>query len=69
MRRLRRLEQASVIRQYVTLVDPHRITLGLLAYVKVKLEQRGQMPRGEFSRTRAPWTQFVTVEAAPVTVL
>jgi Lrp/AsnC family leucine-responsive transcriptional regulator len=48
LRRIRRLEQAGVIRQYVALVDPQKIGLGLLAYVTVKLEKRGKMPMDDF---------------------
>lgn len=48
LRRIRRLEDLGVIRQYVALVDPQKIGLGLLAYVTVKLEKRGKMPMDEF---------------------
>ena len=32
LRRVKRLEEAGVIRQYVALLDPEKIGLGLLAY-------------------------------------
>ena len=39
LRRIKRLEEAGVIRQYVALLDPDKIGLGLLAYVNVRLEK------------------------------
>lgn len=41
LRRVRRLEEAGVIRTYVALLDPAKLGLGLLAYVNVRLEKRG----------------------------
>lgn len=40
LRRIRRLEQAGVIRDYVALLDADKLGLGLLAYVNVRLEKR-----------------------------
>jgi len=40
LRRSRRLEEAGIIRGYVALLDPHKLGLGLLAYVNVRLEKR-----------------------------
>ena len=37
LRRIRRLEQAGVIRKYVALLDADKLGLGLLAYVNVGL--------------------------------
>lgn len=42
LRRIRRLEEAGVIRGYVALLEPARLGLGLLAYVNVRLDKRGQ---------------------------
>ena len=39
LRRIKRLEEAGVIRQYVALLDPGQIGLGLLAYLNVRLEK------------------------------
>ncbi|WP_426195388.1 Lrp/AsnC family transcriptional regulator [Massilia sp. DWR3-1-1] len=39
LRRIKRLEEAGVIRQYVALLEPTQIGLGLLAYVNVRLEK------------------------------
>jgi len=41
LRRIRRLEEAGVIRGYVALLDAQKLGLGLLAYVNVRLEKRG----------------------------
>lgn len=40
LRRLKQLEESGVIRQYVALLDPQMIGLGLQAFVRVKLEKR-----------------------------
>jgi Lrp/AsnC family leucine-responsive transcriptional regulator len=63
LRRVRALEQAGVIRQYVALLDPARVGLGLLAYVVVKLEKRGKMPVDEFSRAVQGWPEVVACYA------
>jgi len=42
LRRLKQLEESGVIRQYVALLDPGKIGLGLQAFVRVTLEKRGQ---------------------------
>ncbi len=63
LRRLKRLEEAGVIRQYVALVDPQAIGLGLLAYVSVKLEKRGKMPMEEFSARVQTWPEVVACYA------
>lgn len=63
LRRLRRLEELGVIRQYVALVDPQRIGLGLLAYVTVKLEKRGKMPMDEFRARVQTWPEVLACYA------
>jgi Lrp/AsnC family leucine-responsive transcriptional regulator len=63
LRRVRRLEETGVIRQYVALVDPQRIGLGLLAYVSVKLEKRGKMPMDEFKARVQTWQEVVACYA------
>ncbi|MCP9758131.1 Lrp/AsnC family transcriptional regulator [Aquitalea sp. S1-19] len=40
LRRLKQLEESGVIRQYVALLDPACLGLGLHAFVRVKLEKR-----------------------------
>lgn len=44
LRRIKRLEKSGVIRQYVALLAPEKIGLGLLAYVNVRLEKHGDAP-------------------------
>jgi Lrp/AsnC family leucine-responsive transcriptional regulator len=51
LRRIRRLEQAGVIRQYVALLAPDKIGLGLLAYVNVRLEKHSDAAAANGSRT------------------
>jgi Lrp/AsnC family leucine-responsive transcriptional regulator len=63
LRRIRRLEEAGVIRGYVALVDPHAVGLGLLAYVSVKLEKRGRMPLEDFRARVQTWPEVVACYA------
>ena len=53
LRRIKRLEEAGVIRQYVALLDPDKIGLGLLAYVNVRLEKHSDTPASASARTSA----------------
>jgi Lrp/AsnC family leucine-responsive transcriptional regulator len=57
LRRVRALEEAGLIRQYVALLDPVKIGLGLLAYVTVKLEKKGRMPIEQFRRAVQTWPE------------
>jgi Lrp/AsnC family leucine-responsive transcriptional regulator len=59
LRRVRALEERGVIRQYVALLDPAEIGLGLLAYVTVKLEKKGKMPVEQFTRAVLAWPEVV----------
>ena len=45
LRRIKHLEETGVIRQYVALLDPDKIGLGLLAYVNVRLEKHSDIPQ------------------------
>ncbi len=75
LRRIKRLEDAGVIRQYVALLDPDKIGLGLLAYVNVRLEKHsesiggrsqaaaGATPRGDFAVSVANWPEVVACYA------
>lgn len=60
LRRIKRLEEAGVIRQYVALLDPDKIGLGLLAYVNVRLEKHSdtQAPGKARAGTSAPRADF-----------
>ena len=59
LRRVRALEEGGVIRQYVALLDPAKIGLGLLAYVTVKLEKKGKMPVEQFTRAVLAWPEVI----------
>ena len=59
LRRVRALEEAGVIRQYVALLDPLQVGLGMLAYVTVKLEKKGKMPVDQFIRAVQSWPEVI----------
>lgn len=59
LRRVRSLEEAGVILGYTALLDPTKVGLGLLAYVSVKLEKKGQMPAAEFARAVNAWPEVI----------
>jgi Lrp/AsnC family leucine-responsive transcriptional regulator len=68
LRRIKALEEAGVIRQYVALLDPDKIGLGLLAYVNVRLEKHsdagdGHSPRADFSAAVGNWPEVVACYA------
>ncbi|HEY8554104.1 MAG TPA: Lrp/AsnC family transcriptional regulator [Burkholderiales bacterium] len=63
LRRVKALERAGVIRQYVALVDPKKVGLGLLAYVTVKLERKGRASAEEFARAIQSWKEVVACYA------
>jgi Lrp/AsnC family leucine-responsive transcriptional regulator len=79
LRRIRHLEESGVIRQYVALLDPEKIGLGLLAYVNVRLEKHSDTadvpnvragkggatlsPRADFSASVAHWPEVVACYA------
>ena len=66
LRRIRNLEESGVIRQYVALLDPDKIGLGLLAYVNVRLEKHSDTPAGS---SRSPRADFAaSVETWPEVV-
>lgn len=59
LRRVRALEERGVIKRYVALVDPLKVGLGLLAYLTVKLEKKGQMQVAEFSTSVNDWPEVI----------
>ena len=59
LRRVRALEKEGVIREYVALLDPIKVGLGMLAYVSVKLEKKGRMPVEQFVRAVQSWPEVV----------
>lgn len=58
LRRIRRLEEAGVIRQYVALLEPEKIGLGLLAYVNVRLEKHSDAALAQRKKARSPQEDF-----------
>jgi Lrp/AsnC family transcriptional regulator, leucine-responsive regulatory protein len=63
LRRVRALEEAGVIRQYVALLEPQKVGLDLLAYVTVKLEKKGKMPVEQFTQRISEWDEVVACYA------
>jgi Lrp/AsnC family leucine-responsive transcriptional regulator len=69
LRRIKSLEEAGVIRQYVALLDPDKLGLGLLAYVNVRLEKHSdapaaaRSPRASFAASVAHWPEVVACYA------
>jgi Lrp/AsnC family leucine-responsive transcriptional regulator len=77
LRRIKHLEETGVIRQYVALLAPEKIGLGLLAYVNVRLEKHGgtsspasgsrvagnASPRTDFAASVANWPEVVACYA------
>ena len=75
LRRIKRLEEAGVIRQYVALLDPDKLGLGLQAYVNVRLEKHSEgtpsasgrapvnSPRADFAVSVATWPEVVACYA------
>ncbi|MEW5864710.1 MAG: Lrp/AsnC family transcriptional regulator [Pseudomonadota bacterium] len=59
LRRVRALEKSGVIRQYVALLDPLKVGLGMLAYVTVKLEKKGKMPVEQFVHAVQSWPEVI----------
>ncbi len=70
LRRIKNLEESGVIRQYVALLDPDKIGLGLLAYVNVRLEKHSdspgagvRSPRADFAASVENWPEVVACYA------
>jgi Lrp/AsnC family leucine-responsive transcriptional regulator len=70
LRRIRRLEDSGVIKQYVALLDPAKLGLGLLAYVTVRLEKHAQAasasrrsPPDSFRAVVQTWPEVVACYA------
>lgn len=63
LRRVKRLEEAGVIRGYVALVSPARVGLGLTAYINVHMEKRSdagkRSPMDDFTAAVQSWTEVV----------
>ncbi len=68
LRRVRRLEEAGVIRGYAALIEPRAVGLGVVAYSSVKLEKRapgrgGKIPYDEFRDAVRDWPEVVACHA------
>lgn len=78
LRRIKQLEESGVITQYVGLIDPKKIGLGLLAYVNVRMEKqlstlstltthknssRSSSPREDFATSVTHWPEVVACYA------
>ena len=68
LRRIKRLEEAGVIRQYVALLDPAQIGLGLLAFVNVRLEKHSESgsagtPHAQFAASVEQWPEVAACYA------
>ncbi len=67
LRRIRRLEESGVIRQYVALLDPGKVGLGLLAYATVRLEKHGdadqRSPVDSFRGAVKSWPEVIACYA------
>ncbi len=66
LRRVRRLERMGVIRQYVALVDPAKVGLGLSAYIEVRLQKHSggdHRPIEDFARHVELWPEVVACYA------
>lgn len=57
LRRLKQLEESGVIRQYVALLDPAAVGLGLQAFVRVTLEKRGSEHVETFKTAVNAWSE------------
>ncbi|TDR78386.1 Lrp/AsnC family transcriptional regulator [Paludibacterium purpuratum] len=59
LRRLKQLEESGVISQYVALLDPAKIGLGLQAFVRVTLEKRGNAHNETFVKAVQGWSEVI----------
>ena len=67
LRRVKRLEEAGVIKAYVALVPPERVGLGLTAYLNVRLEKHSEVhkrnPMDLFRASVQAWPEVVECAA------
>ncbi len=62
LRRVRRLEEEGYIKNYVAIVDPDKVGLGLLAYVSIRLNKiykASHAPMSDFARDVQTWPEVV----------
>src|SRR5450759_4228216 len=60
---LSRLEESGVIAQYVGLVDPAKVGLGLIAYCEVMLDKKAPEARAAFREAVLAWPEVLTCYA------
>ena len=67
LRRVKRLEEAGIIKGYVALVAPERVGLGLTAYLNVRLEKHSEVhkrnPMDLFRASVQSWPEVVECAA------
>ncbi len=67
LRRVKRLEEGGAITQYVALVKPGAVGLGLVAYINVRLEKHSEAlqrnPRDQFRAAVQAWPEVVECAA------
>jgi len=63
LRRLKQLEESGAISQYVALLDPAKIGLGLQAFVRVMLEKRGNSHNQAFVEAEQRWPEVINCYA------
>ena len=63
LRRLKQLEESGVIRQYVALLDPAKLGLGLQAFVRVQLERHDPASVQQFGDRVQAWDEVVACYA------
>jgi len=59
LRRLKRLEEAGVIQRYAAIIEPAKVGLGLLAFVRISLEKRGRNAIDSFRRVVQEWPEVM----------
>lgn len=62
LRRVRRLEDEGYIKNYVAVVDPDKVGLGLLAYVSIRLNKiyrASHAPMSDFASDVQAWPEVV----------
>ena len=59
-RRVRRLEEAGVIRGYSADIDPRKVGLGVLVYISIRIEKHTEAEALRFEKTVAGLDEVVT---------
>ncbi len=62
LRRVKRLEELGVIRQYTALLDPEKVGFGLTGFIEVRLQKHAggsHSPITEFTRDVQTWPEVI----------